>query len=68
MAFGPLRAAQVSGEEAEIVERKDTAVQLLLLFCQDGGNLLRELDEMTEVSELLTDACHNSREDAGVCH
>lgn len=68
VAFVALGAAQVSGEEAEVVQRKDALVQLLLLFRQDGGDLLRKLDEVPQVSELLTDARHHRREDAGACH
>lgn len=68
VAFVTLGAAQVFCKEAEVVERKDALVQLLLLFRQDGGDLLRKLDEVSQVSELLTDARHHRWEDAGVCH
>lgn len=68
VAFAALGAAQVSCEEAEVVERKDALVQLLLLFRQDGGDLLRKLDEVPQVSQLFTDARHHGRKDAGVCH
>ncbi len=49
VAFVALWASQVSGEKAEVVEGEDAAVQLLLLFCQDGGDLLWELDEVPQV-------------------
>lgn len=49
VAFVALWAAQVSGEKAEVVQGKDTMVQLLLLFCQDGGDLLWKLDEGLQI-------------------
>ena len=64
-----LGAAQVVGQEAEVVEGEDAAVQPLLLVRQDGGDLLRELDQVTQVRQLLTDARHAGREGAdGACH
>ncbi len=49
VAFVAVWASQVSGEKAEVVEGEDAAVQLLLLFCQDGGDLLWELDEVPQI-------------------
>lgn len=49
VAFVALRAAQVSGEKAEVVKGKDATVKLLLLFCQDGGDLLWKLDEVPQI-------------------
>lgn len=49
VAFVAIWASQVSGEKAEVVEGKYAAVQLLLLFCQDGGDFLRELDEVPQI-------------------
>lgn len=50
VAFVALWAAQVSGEKAEVVKGEDATVQLLLLFRQDGGDLLGKLDEMPQIS------------------
>lgn len=49
VAFVALWASKVSGEKTEVVKGEDAAVQLLLLFCQNGGDLLGELDEVPQV-------------------
>lgn len=61
-------AGQVACEEAKVVEWEHTAVQLLFLLRQDAGDLLRELDELPQVCQLLTDPCHARRERAGAGH
>lgn len=65
VALVALGAGQVACEEAQVVEWEHTTVQLLLLLCQDAGNLFRELDELPQVSQLLTDPHHARRERAG---
>lgn len=68
MTLVTLGAGQVTCEETQVVERENTAVQLLFLLCQDAGDLLRELDELPQVGQLLTDPCHAGRERAGAGH
>lgn len=61
-------AAQVPGEETDVVQGEDAAVQLLLLLRQDAGDLLGELDQVTQLDQLLADARHVGRDRAGRRH
>ena len=58
VAVVAIGAAQVAGEEAEVVDRENEAVPLRRMIRQDACNFLRELDEVAQVSQLLTYACH----------
>lgn len=68
VALVALGAGQVACKEAQVVEREHAAVQLLLLLRQDAGDLLRKLDELPQVGQLLTDPRHAGRERAGAGH
>lgn len=46
----------------------DPLVELLLLLGEDAGDLLRELDQVSHVYQLLTDAAEAGREGAAAGH
>lgn len=69
MAFGlTLGTAQVSSEETEVVQGKDPLVELLLLLSEDTGNLLRELNKVSQLCQLLTDPTDTGRKRAAAGH
>lgn len=63
-----LWTAQVSGEEIEVVQREDLLVKLLLLLCEDAGDLLGELNKVAQLCQLLTDPAYTGRKSAAAGH